>query len=85
MAFARLGGNGPSKDKEETEVALLKVQVLVCEKNVLVKDQDIEIKKATTKGARIANLPTIMSTGQLTNEQMVACRNELFMLDVDPN
>jgi hypothetical protein len=85
MAFARLRGNGPSKDKEEAEVALLKAQVLVCEKDMWIKDQDVEIKKATSKGAKIAILTTVMSTGHLTNEQMVACRNTLFMLGMDPN
>jgi hypothetical protein len=41
----------------------LKAQALVCEKDVMVKDQDVEIKKARANGARTASLATIMGTG----------------------
>jgi hypothetical protein len=61
-------------------VALLKAQALACKKDVMLKDQDVEIKKAAAKGAKIANLATIMATGQLTEDQMVACKNEIFRL-----
>ena len=46
----------------------------------MLKDHDVEIKKATVMGAKTTNLTTIMATGQLTEEQMVACKNEIFML-----
>ncbi len=61
-------------------MALLKAQALACKKDVMLKDQDVEIKKAAAKGAKIANLATIMATGQLTEDQMVACKNEIFRL-----
>ncbi len=75
-----LGGQGSSKEKEDAEVALLKAQALVCEKDVMLKDQDVEIKKAAANGAKIANITTIMATGQLSEEQMEACRKQIFML-----
>ena len=61
-------------------MALLKAHALVCEKDVMLKDHDVEIKKAAAKGAKIASLATIVATGQLTEEQMVACKNEIFTL-----
>ena len=47
---------------------MLKAHALVCEKDVMLKNHDVEIKKAVAKGAKIANLTTIMATGQLTKE-----------------
>ena len=82
--FARLEGQGSFKEKEEVEVALLKAQALVCEKDVMLNDHDVEIKNATAKGALIANLMTILGTGQLIKEQMVTCKDEIFMLGMDP-
>ena len=75
-AFARLEGHGPSKDKEDAEVALLKIQAKLCE-------EDLVTKKATSKGAQIANLKSVMETGQLDEEEMAVCRKTLYKLATD--
>ena len=61
-------------------MALLKAHAMVCDRDVMLKDQDVEIKKAAANGAKVTNLSTIMATGQFTEEQMVECRNAIFML-----
>ena len=85
--FARMDGNGTSKEKEDAEVALLKIQAKLCE-------EDLITKKAASKGAelanqgvaianraaQIANLKTIMETGELGEEEMVDCRKRLYKL-----
>ena len=71
--FARLEGHGPSKEKEDAEVALLKIQAKICE-------EDLVTKKATSKGAQIANLKSVMETGELDKEKMAACRKRLYKL-----
>ena len=47
-AYARLEGQGPSKEKDNAEVPLLKAQAKLCEEKLITE-------KAATKGAEIAN------------------------------
>ena len=46
-AYARLEGHGPSKEKDNAEVALLKAQAKLCEEKLITE-------KVATKGAEIA-------------------------------
>ena len=62
----RIGGTGPCKAKEDAEVELLKA--------------DTSIKKATAKGAKIANLRAALDSGILTAEQKADIGMQIYML-----
>jgi hypothetical protein len=68
-AFARLEGQGSTKEKIDAEVELLKFKAKVCEKDVALKEASAIGAAFANKGAEIpnkataiANLKTIMET-----------------------
>ncbi len=79
-AFARLEGNGPSKEKDDAEVALLKIQSKLCEEDLITKKAASKGAEIAKRAAQIANLQSIMETGLLGEEEMVNCRKKLYKL-----
>ncbi len=79
-AFARLEGHGPSKEKDNAEVALLKIQAKLCEEDLITKKAASKGAEIANRAAQIANLKTIMETGLLGEEEMADCRKKLYKL-----
>ena len=67
----------------DAEVELLKLQAKLCEKDLAIKEASAIGAVLANKGAKIANLKTIMETGMLTTEQMAEARNKLFELAME--
>jgi len=84
-AFARLDNQVTLKEKvdAEVEVELLKVQARLCEKDLAIKYASAIEDVIANKGAKIANLMSIMEAGMLAEAQMVEARNKLFELGTD--
>jgi hypothetical protein len=89
-AFARLEGHGPSREKEEAEVSLLKAQAKLCEEELIAKKATSKGLEISNKGAeianraaQIANLRSIMETGELGVEEMADCRKKLYQLGTE--
>ena len=72
-----------SKEKEEAEVALLKAQAVVCAEDAAMKKAESKGMEIANKGAQIANLRSIMDSGELTPEQMAECRIMLYKLGTE--
>ena len=79
-AFARMEGNGPSKEKEAPEVALLQMQAKLCEEELVTKKAATKGVEIANRSAQIANLKSIMDTGLLGEEEMADCRKKLYKL-----
>jgi hypothetical protein len=82
-ACARLKGQGPSKEKDKAEVALLKAQAKLCEEKMITEKAATKGAEITNRAAQIANLNCIMETGELGDEEMAACRKRLYVLAMD--
>ncbi len=82
-AISRLDNHGTSKEKVDAEVELLKLQAKLCEKDMAIKEVSVAGAVIANKGAKIANLRSIIDSGLLTESQMVDARNKLFELGMD--
>jgi hypothetical protein len=82
-AFARLEGQGPSKAKEEAEVALLQAQAKICEEELITRKATSKGAEIANRAALIANLKSVMETGELGEEEMAECRKRLYKLCID--
>ena len=77
--FARLEGHGPSKEKEDVEVALLKIHAKICEEDLITMKAASKRADIAIHAAQIANLKSIMETREL-GEEMADCRKKSYKL-----
>jgi hypothetical protein len=82
-AFARLEGSGPSKQKEDAEVALLHAQAQLCVEKLITEKAATKGAEIANRAAQIANLKSIMETGELGDEEMAQCRKKLYILAME--
>ena len=64
-------------------MVLLKAQARLCESKMITEAAATKGAEIANRAAQIANLKTIMETGELGADEMAECRKRLFKLAME--